>query len=129
MDNIINFHDNCMIVRIPKSITSEKIYDATRRCWRANIKKAERADYVLAVVGGIVQCVFKPEKWHITTDKECEKERERCKYMKVNTKLCKVRKRIRFDGVEASDDVKKRYLNKEVPFEFQKRQNPVGYTF
>ena len=129
MADIIKFHDNCMLVRIPIGIEFDPTtYDATRRCWRANIEKARRADYVLAIVNGIVKGVFKPE-WYITTDKECEKERERCKRMKVNTKLCKVCKRIRFNGVEAPDDVKKRYLNKEVPSEYQKCQNPVRYTF
>jgi len=118
---ISEFSDKCMIVRIHISIEyDETIYNAARRCWRANIDKAKDADYILAVINGIVQGVFKPEKWHITTDKECEKERDRCKKMKANTKLCTVRKRIRFDGVEAPADVKKRYLNKEIPSKYKK---------
>jgi uncharacterized protein len=76
-DTIKEFADKCMIVRIPVSINFDKIYDATRRCWRANIDNARRADYVIAVVDGIVQGVFKPEKWLVTTDKECEEEKER----------------------------------------------------
>ena len=129
-DTISEFPDKCMIVRIPIGIKFDNtIYDAAHRCWRANKDKAETADYVLAVDNGIVKGVFKPKKWHITTEKECEKERERCIALKANIKLCKLKKRIRFDGVEAPNDVKKRYLNKKIPSEYQKGQNPVRYTF
>jgi len=37
VDTIKEFADKCMIVRIPVSINYEKIYDATRHCWWANI--------------------------------------------------------------------------------------------
>ncbi|WP_461255907.1 hypothetical protein [Treponema sp. R80B11-R83G3] len=128
-DIISEFPNKCMLVRIPISITYEKIYDAARRCWKANIDKARSSDYVLAVADGIVQGVFKPEIWHITTVKECEKDKKRCNVMRANTKRCEVNKRIRFDGVEAPAEVKKRYLNKEIPAKYQGCRNPVRYTF
>jgi uncharacterized protein len=129
-DIILEFADKCMLVRISISTEYDKTtYDATRRCWRANKNKAQEADYVLAVVNNIVKGVFKPKNWYVTVAKKCEKEKERCKKMKANTKLCKLKKRIRFDGVEASADVKRRYLDKEIPSKYQKSQNPVRYTF
>jgi len=37
-DIISDFPDKCMLVRIPIGIDyDETIYDATRRCWRANL--------------------------------------------------------------------------------------------
>jgi len=115
-----------MIVRIPVSINYEEIYNATRRCWWANIDNARSVDYVIAVAGGIVQGVFKPEKWSVTTDKECEEEKERCKTMGITEKC--IKKRIRFVGSEASADVKKRYLNKKIPSAYRGGP-PVRYTF
>jgi len=129
-DTILSFTDNCMIVYIPIGITYEgNIYDAARRCWRASKTKAVAADYVLAVVDGIVRGVFKPEKWKVTTDKECEEEKDRCKTMRANMEYCKTKKRMRFIGCEAPDDVKKKYLNKAIPDEYQNSQNPVRYSF
>jgi len=129
-DTILSFTDNCMIVYIPLGITYEgSIYDAARRCWRASKTKAEAADYVLAVVDGIVKGVFKPEKWKVTTAKECEEEKDRCKTMRANMEYCKTKKRIRFIGCEASDDIKKKYLNKAIPDEYRHSQNPVRYSY
>jgi len=111
-----------MIVQIPISIDYDKsIYDAARRCWWADIDKAKEADYVLAVADNIVEGVFKPKKWHKTTVEECKEEKERCKVMRVNTKKCKGKMiRIRFDGDEASADVKERCLKKEIPYKSEK---------
>jgi hypothetical protein len=119
-----------MLVRIPIGIEYDKTtYDAARRCWRANIDKAESADYVLAVVDGIVQGVFKAKEWRVTVVKECEKERKRCEEMRANMQRCKIKKRIRFDGTEAPANVKDRYLNKKIPPAYQIGQNPVRYSF
>ena len=129
-ETISSFTDNCMIVNISLSITYDgSIYDAARRCWRASKTRAEAADYVLAVADGIVKGVFKPEKWNVTTAKECEEEKNRCMTMGVNMGECIPENRIRFIGCEAPDDIKKKYLDKAIPDEYRKSQNPVQYTF
>ena len=126
-EKIVEFTDNCILVRIPKSIKCETLYNATRRCWPLDIEKAKKADYVLAISKDeIVVGVFKPEKWTVTTDKECEEEREkRCKCLGVDIKPCKDKKRIRFCGIEAPVDVKNKYLHKEIHPAYRKH----GWTF
>lgn len=39
------------------------IYNLVRYCWRVSKARAEKAEYVLAVVRGVVVGVFKPHKW------------------------------------------------------------------
>ena len=35
-----------------------------RHYWHLNVNRAEKAEYVLAVVHGIVKAVFKPIRWY-----------------------------------------------------------------
>lgn len=39
-------------------------YERARGYWRLNVNRAEKADYVLAIVHGIVKAVFKPIRWY-----------------------------------------------------------------
>ncbi|MCM2477187.1 hypothetical protein HGO38_27420 [Rhizobium sp. CG5] len=47
----------------------EAIYNLVRYCWRISKARAEKAEYVLAVVRGIVVGAFQPEKWMQATQK------------------------------------------------------------
>ena len=42
---------------------SNEIYNLVRYCWRINKGRAEKADYVLAVVRGVVVGAFKANQW------------------------------------------------------------------
>ncbi|UED34230.1 hypothetical protein BSO17_24270 (plasmid) [Rhizobium ruizarguesonis] len=45
----------------------QAIYNLVRYCWRISRSRAERAEYVLAVVRGVVVGAFIPEKWMSAT--------------------------------------------------------------
>jgi hypothetical protein len=105
-----------------------------RRCWRANLGRAKKADYVLVIISGRgkydleVQGVFKPERWYCPDAKFCEKNAEECREeYGVNTGLCETNKRIAFEGQEITNDVK--YLHKLIPSAFFPTQNPFRYAY
>jgi len=129
MEKITKFDDKCIIVKIPIGVYQRKtIYEATRRCWRANLNKARRADYLLGTINGKVECVIKINSCDYVKQKFCDKEEKKCKNdFKVDVKLCKERKRIAFEGNEKKDD--KKYLNKILPDKYIKGQYPVRYTY
>lgn len=47
--------------------SSGSLYEATRRSWKADIKRAQRYKYVLAVVNGIVREVYEADSWYKST--------------------------------------------------------------
>ncbi len=44
----------------------ENVYECTRKWWRLNGQRAEKANIVLAIYQGIVVAVFKPRIWYET---------------------------------------------------------------
>jgi hypothetical protein len=127
MDNVINFDDNCIIVRIPVGICRKSLYEATRRCWRVNLKRAKEAVYLLGTVNGTVLCEIKIESCYHVPHEFCEKEENICKdVFKTNTELCKIKKRVAFEGKEPDE---KKYLGKNLPQKYIPGQCPVRYTY
>ena len=45
----------------------DSIYEQVRFAWRISKKRAEKADYILAVVRGVVVGAFKAEEWKLAT--------------------------------------------------------------
>jgi hypothetical protein len=129
MEKITKFDDKCIIVRIPVGIDKRKnLYEATRRCWRANLRKAKEADYVLGTINGEVLCVIKIKSCNYASSDLCEKEKMTCKEeFGVNINLCENKKRIVFEGKEVKDD--KKYLGKKLSKEFIPGQMPVRYSY
>ena len=129
MENIAVFVDKCIIVRIP--IGKEKrssIKEATRRCWRASLNRAKKANYVLGTIGGVVLCVIRIKSCNYVSFEFCEKEKMICKReFGVNISLCENNKRIEFEGEEVKDD--KKYLGKKLPDEYIPGRMPVRYTY
>jgi len=85
------------------------------------MKEYEQADYVLAVINGKIEGVYKPSQWFFTcNDKECKKnncEKWPCK-------------RMGFIGKEADADVQNKYLNKNIPDWFMRPgPGPIQYTY
>jgi len=127
---IAGFVDNCIIVKIPVGVNRRKtLYEATRRCWRADLNRARRAEYVLGTVDGVkVECVIKIKSCDYVRDAFCDKEEAVCRAdFGVDTALCKTRRRIAFEGDEMKDD--KKYLNRSLPKGYMPKQNPVRYTY
>ena len=129
--NVIEkLNDKCMIIKInPKTIYDRGgIYAAVRWAWRANLGRAERADYVLAVetgTGGKIIGVFKPKKWYKSTAENDKKY----KHFLNEGGSEETEKRIAFQGVEADENIRRKYLDKLLPLEFSASQNPVRYTY
>ena len=129
MEEISKFTDKCIIVNIPIGKKERAgLYEATRRCWRASLDKAGKADYVLGTDKGKVLCVIKVNGCKYVASEFCAKERAACeKEFGVNTKLCKNKRRIEFEGQELKND--KKYLGKTLLEEYTPGQNPIRYTY
>jgi hypothetical protein len=129
MNKITKFDDKCIIVRIPIGIEQrENIYEATRRCWRANLSRARKADYVLGTIDGEVLCVIKIKCCNYASSDLCEKEKNVCKEeFGAKIKLCENKKRIVFEGKEVKDD--KKYLGKILSQKYIPGQMPIRYTY
>ncbi|MBR5118212.1 MAG: hypothetical protein IK100_06155 [Muribaculaceae bacterium] len=95
------------ICRTYKSGERGSIYEATRKYWRLDGKRAEKATHVLAVVNGIVLAVFKPKIWYLTENPEY-----------------KITKRWEFDGEEIIDSP---HIGKCVRNLLKPSQNPIQY--
>lgn len=83
------------------------LYEAARWSWIIDPKRAEQADYVLAVINGICKGVFKAEEWKKSDDFEG---------------------RWQFEGYEVEDPkICEIYIDKRPPKGFYRQQNPIGY--
>lgn len=89
-------------------VENDGIYKAVRWCWKINPSRANKYPYVLAVRYGIVVGVYKINNngWKKIENSE----------------------RSYFDGIEASEEIKRIFLNKKIPERFRKRQNPASYS-
>ncbi len=88
-------------------VENNGIYKAVRWCWKIKPSRANKYPYVLAVRYGIVVGVY---QINLNGWKKVENSN-----------------RAYFDGVEASEEIKKFFLNKKVPERFRRRQNPASY--
>lgn len=107
--------EKCIIIKIKQSSInhysgdiSEAIYEVTRASWKLNKTKVEKADYVLSVLQGVVKAVYTDMQW---SNDENEK-------------------RLKFEGKEAPESIKDKYIGKRIPPEYRQRgkQNPCLYV-
>ena len=127
IDKKPDFQEKCIVIRTKQETVAKlrSLYDAVRWCWRINIDRALKADYVLAVVNyGTkefkVEQVFKPTEWYCITA-------EKCKDKKAPTCTCKKKPcgRIGFTGKKVGVEEEKKYLGKIVNM----GQFPVRYLY
>ena len=105
-----NPDDRIIFINICRTYASGErgsIYEATRKYWRLNGKRAEKATHVLAVVKGIVLAVYKPKIWYVTKD----------------TKPSRVG-RWEFEGEEVNDSP---HIGKSMRNLLGPSQNPIQY--
>lgn len=108
-----------ILINVNKSFPNERnLYDATRFAWRINVKKARRADAVIAVQQGLIIGVFKAEEWLPAT-------RDNFPSMPED-----VQGRYGFRGIDVSENYPN-LLHKRIPDKYSRRgaQNPVRYTY
>ena len=113
--------ENIIIIKINKSYESgmdaERLYDITRGCWKISIPYASQADYALSVVFGEVKEVYKIFEWVPASE-------EKRKTIEYDAEIEKGR--IIFKGEVAPDNIRQKYLYKNVKGLFKRGEaNPV----
>ena len=113
------FKHKILMIIINKSIAKNSIYDATRFAWKIDKKKAESAEYVLAVMQGLIVGVFKAYEWKEAVIQNFPEFHQN------------VPGRYGFIGEEAEDSIKQMYIRKRVPDKYRKKgaANPIKYSF
>lgn len=100
----------------------EAIYEQVRFAWRISKSNAEKADYVLAVVRGVVVGVFEVDKWMRATAQN---------FPNRATATTEMPTRNGFVGRQAPDDVWERFVGirgKRIEVDGMRHiQNPIRY--
>lgn len=114
---VADFQHNLVVININRTALERSAYDAARYAWKIDPKKAEKADYVLAVQQGLIIGAFKADRWlpgtpeHFPGFPETDEGR------------------WGFVGHEAPEEVQALYLQKRVPDILRKKgaANPIKY--
>jgi hypothetical protein len=98
----------------------DELLDRTRYAWRMSRHRAQKAQYVLAVIHGVVHGVFVPTNWFPATAEHFPSPR----FSATDTR------RIGFHGRRAPNDVWEHYVGlrgKRLPENMRHGQNPIRY--
>ena len=100
------------------------LYDAVRYSWKISPSHAEKADFVLAVIEGVIVGAFVADEWLPATKENFPEFTPADRPWGVRDG------RWAFKGHEAPADIKAAYVNKRVPAELRKRgaANPIRYV-
>lgn len=114
---VAEFHHPMLAITINRSAAEKSAYEGVRYAWKLDIKRAQKAEYVLAVINGLIVGVFKPKRWLSATPENfpgTDAPREG---------------RTGFEGSEAPEEIGRLYVRKRLPDEYRKRGavNPVRY--
>lgn len=102
-------------ISIGRSSAERSIYDAVRGVWRIELKRAVQHKLVLAVSGGLVRGVFRPQQWRPGL-------REHFSFLDEDAA-----NRFGFVGTVAEESAQAHYLNKRMPEGKGHRQNPIRF--
>lgn len=94
-----------IIIKITKNMIDARngnVYEAVRKYWGLKAERANQYPYVLAVVNGIVNCVYKVDEWYPTENEEFA---GRCE----------------FRGKEAPLEIQNKYRGKKIPARYRKK--------
>lgn len=70
-------NDKIVCVKVGKVIR-DNLYEMTRKYWVMKLERASQATHVLAIVDGIVEAVYIPQKWKYTDNPQHE---GRCEFI------------------------------------------------
>lgn len=106
---------NLIAITLNGQIDLNDLYERVRGNWNMNLSRAKKADYVLAVIDGIVVGIFRPDSWQeVPPDKDKESLG---------------RNWIRFTGEEVTDKaIQDLYLYKSITRK-KGSSNPVNYLY
>lgn len=118
--DVAEFKHKLLLINVNQSATDSDVslYNATRYAWRIDTARAEKADYILSVVKGMIVGIFVAEKWlPINEDNFPELEPNKDRHG--------------FIGNEAPQEIKEQYIGKRIPDDFRKQgaSNPIKYTY
>lgn len=117
----VTFRHDVVLVDVSRSFHKgqENLYDATRFQWRIDKKRAERADYILAVSKGVIRGVFVAQRWLPAAD-SCfaALALERATSGFEGGALAG---RYGFIGIEASEEVSRLYIGHRLPDVMRKK--------
>ncbi len=96
------------IIKINDEHDRENVYEKVRKHWKVNLDRISKIPYVLASHNGVIIEVFEANKWYASPD---------------------VPGRCMFDGKQASNGIRKLFINKRLPKHYIKKgmASPVLY--
>jgi len=115
------FRHKALLISVNRSAAERSLYDATRYAWKINIRKARKAEVILATMQGLIVGAFVADEWLPATAANFPGRAEGDG----------APGRFGFVGAEAPNDMKKLYIGRRVPDAFRKRgaANPIKYTW
>lgn len=91
-----------------RGMSSEQLYEVTRKSWVANKTRLEKVKYVFATCNGIIREVYEVKRWFDLFDEHSQKMR------------------YGFDGTVAPEVIRAKYLN-ESSAKYRGNGNPIAY--
>ncbi len=112
------FTHKVVMITVNRTAAEGSLYEAVRYAWKISPKKASRADYVLAVVTGMIREVFEVDQWMEATAENFPGREP-------------VPGRHGFVGHVADKTARRAYNNRRVPKLYRKRgaANPIKYSY
>lgn len=112
------FRHKAILIKIKPSTELKSVYETVRYAWILDLRRAERAEIVLAVVEGLIVGVFIPKRWLRATAENFPGRNGEAD-------------RFGFEGNEASDDIANLYLRRQIPPKNRQpgAANPIMYTY
>ena len=113
-----DFVHKVVMITVNRSAADASLYEAVRYAWKIDPKRARRADYVLAVVTGMIREVFEVGQWMEATAENFPGREP-------------ISGRFGFIGRVADDAARRNYVGKRVPKQFRKHgaANPIKYSY
>lgn len=121
------FQHKVLMISVNRSSQDVDLYDAVRFSWRVRVERARKAEFILAIVRGIVRGVYIADEW-------LESTRENFPEMPswdADEEFESTQKsRFGFRGRLAPPDIAKIYLGKKIPDVLRKKgaMSPVKYS-
>ncbi len=115
----VAFFHKVVMITVNRTAAERGSYSAVRFAWKLDKNRAARADYVAAVLQGIIIGIFVAREWldaSIANFPEFGVDRLG---------------RTGFYGEEAPPEIKELYIGKRIPYSYRKKgaSNPVKYSY
>jgi uncharacterized protein len=116
------FIHKALLINVNREASERSVYEAVRYAWKIDIRKAARAEVILATRKGLIIGAFVAKEW-----KAASAENFPGRWAEGDGSDG----RYGFVGGPASIEIQQRYVGKRVPDEFRKRgaANPIKYTW